>query len=200
MKKLIPAALAVLLLAACGPKKEMSEPKMKEEKAKTVATVTMEEQGTNSTMGTIENGDLMGIHGENAFNQEPFATWFQPAYTAYDPDVMILDELTTQMKDVEIRAYMGTWCGDSKRETPKFFKLLDQTEFNQDDLTLVAVDRSKTKPESLVNGYDVMRVPTFIFYRGGKELGRFVERPRETLEADILKIISGQPYKHAYDN
>ena len=199
MKKLIPAALAVLLLAACGSKKDMSGTKMNDEKAKTVATVTMKEE-MKQPMGTIENGNLMGIHGEQAFNQEPFASWFQPGYEAYDPDVMMLDELTTQLEDVEIRAYMGTWCGDSKREVPKFYKLLDQAEFDQTKLTLVAVDRSKTQPESLVDGYDVVRVPTFIFYRDGKELGRFVEHPVETLEQDILKIVSGQAYKHAYAN
>lgn len=194
MKKLIPAALAVLLLTACGTKKEMND-----EKAKTVATVTMKEEMA-APISTIENGNLMGVHGEQAFNQDPFASWFQPGYEAYEPDVVMVDELTNQLRDVEIRAYMGTWCGDSKRETPKFYKLLDQAEFDQSKLTLVAVDRSKTQPESLVNGYDVVRVPTFIFYRDGKELGRFVERSRESLEQDILKIVSGQPYKHAYDN
>ncbi len=194
MKKICIAAIAALTLTACGSKKEM-----KAEEAKTVATVTMKEE-MKQPMGTIENGNLMGIHGEQAFQQEPFASWFVPNYEAYDPDVMILDELSEQIQDVEIRAYMGTWCGDSKRETPKFFKLLDQAEYDQTKLTLVAVDRSKTQPENLVNGYDVVRVPTFIFYRDGKELGRFVERPRESLEQDILKIVSGQPYKHAYDN
>ncbi|WP_194849943.1 thioredoxin family protein [Nonlabens antarcticus] len=199
MKKLIPAALAVLLLTACGPKKEMNDSKMKEDNAKTVATVTMKEEPA-LPMGTIENGNLMGVHGEQAFNQEPFSNWFQPGYEAYEPDVMILDELTTQLQDVEIRAYMGTWCGDSKRETPKFYKLLDQAEYDQKNLTMITVDRSKSKPEALVSGYEITRVPTFIFYRDGKELGRFVEHPRESLEQDILKIVSGQPYKHSYDN
>jgi thiol-disulfide isomerase/thioredoxin len=194
MKRIILAATAVVLLTACGSKKQMND-----EKAKTVATVTMKQEMA-TPISTMENGKLMGVHGEQAFNQEPFASWFQPGYEAYEPDVMILDELITQLQDVEIRAYMGTWCGDSKREVPKFYKLLDQAEFDQSNLTLIAIDRSKTQPESLVDGYNVMRVPTFIFYRDGKELGRFVERPVETLEADILKIVSGQEYKHAYDN
>ena len=38
-----------------------------------------------------------------------------------------------------------------------------------------------------------------IFYKDGKEVGRFVEYPRETMEADILKIVTQQPYKHSYD-
>lgn len=95
---------------------------------------------------------------------------------------------------------MGTWCGDSKRETPMFYKLLDEVGFKEKNLTLITVDRSKSKPEELVSGFNVVRVPTFIFYRGGQEIGRYVERPRESLEKDILKIVTGVPYKHSYDN
>jgi thiol-disulfide isomerase/thioredoxin len=194
MKKLIPTALAFLLLTACGTKKET-----KDEEAKTVTTDSMTDEMT-TPISSIENGHLMGIHDEEAFNQDPFASWFQPGYEAYEPDAVVIDELTNHLQDVEIRIYMGTWCGDSKRETPKFYKLLDQAEFDQSKLTLVAVDPSKTEPESLINGYNIMRVPTFIFYRNGKELGRFVERPVESLEQDILKIVSGQAYKHAYED
>ena len=34
----------------------------------------------------------------------------------------------------------------------------------------------------------------------GKEIGRFVEYPRESVEEDILKIVSGEAYKHSYEN
>ena len=94
---------------------------------------------------------------------------------------------------------MGSWCGDSKRETPRFYKLLDETGFNQNDFELITVDRSKKTPDNLQEGVDIIRVPTFIFYKDGEEIGRYVEYPRETLEKDILKIITGQPYKHSYD-
>ena len=60
--------------------------------------------------------------------------------------------------------------------------------------------RNKKTPDNLQEGFDLIRVPTFIFFKNGKEVGRFVERPRETLEKDMLKILKGEPYKHAYDN
>ena len=37
------------------------------------------------------------------------------------------------------------------------------------------------------------------FYKDGKEIGRYVEYARVSLEKDILKIVSGLPYKHSYD-
>jgi len=36
-------------------------------------------------------------------------------------------------------------------------------------------------------------------YKKGKEIGRFVEYPRKSVEADLLKIVSGQGYKHVYE-
>ncbi len=145
------------------------------------------------------SGNLTGVHNEWAFNQEPYAAWFKPRYESYNPDQQVVSSLKENMNGVTVRAYMGTWCGDSKRETPKFYKLMDQVGFDESDITMITVDRSKKQPVELVSGYDVIRVPTFIFYKNGKEIGRFVERPRESLEADILKIVSGEPYKHYYD-
>jgi thiol-disulfide isomerase/thioredoxin len=95
---------------------------------------------------------------------------------------------------------MGTWCGDSKRETPRFFKIMEQADFDFDkNFKLIALNRLKRTPDNLQADYNIIRIPTFIFYRQGKELGRYVEYPRESMEKDILKILEGKPYKHSYD-
>ena len=93
---------------------------------------------------------------------------------------------------------MGTWCGDSRREVPKLYKVLEQVNFNMDNLEMVALDRSKRTPDNLQKGYNIIRIPTFVFYKNGKEIGRFVEYSRETLERDILKILTTKTYKHSY--
>ena len=94
---------------------------------------------------------------------------------------------------------MGTWCGDSQHETPIFYKLMDAINFDYKNLTMIAVNRSKETPDNLQEGLKITNVPTFIFYKKGKEMGRFVEYPRETLEKDVLKIVSGKLYKHSYE-
>jgi len=147
-----------------------------------------------------EAGELIGIANKENFYQTPFSDWFIPNYDNYTFDEKIIEKLETALNDVTIKAFMGTWCEDSQDQTPVFYKILDEAEFNFIHLEMVTVDRNKATPDNLQEGFDIERVPTFIFYKNGKEIGRFVEYPRESVEADMLKIVSGVPYKHSYDN
>ena len=145
------------------------------------------------------NTNLIGIQTKENFKQQPFSHWFDSNYNNYNPGESIVKEIKKHLNGITIKAFMGTWCGDSKRETPNFYKLLDALNFDYKDLTMIAVGRDKTTPDNLQEGLNIARVPTFILYRNGKEIGRFVEYPRETLEKDILKIVRGKSYKHSYE-
>ena len=152
------------------------------------------------TTAKDSSGNLVGITNKENFLQEPFSSWFTTNYEDYKLNEEVIEKLKPLLKEVTIKAFMGTWCGDSKEQTPVFYKILDKAEFNYNNLEFIAVDRSKSTPNNLQEGFNIERVPTFIFYKEGKEIGRFVEYPRETVEADILKIISGEPYKHSYED
>jgi len=146
---------------------------------------------------TVELGIVQGL---NEFMNSDTKSWFAPRYESYTPDAEAIESLKKLKGDITIRGYMGTWCGDSKRETPKLYRILSEIGYDMDKLTLIVVDRTKRKPEDLVDGYNIFRVPTFIFYRDGEEIGRFVERDRNmSLEQAMQKIWSGQEYKHAYE-
>jgi thiol-disulfide isomerase/thioredoxin len=145
------------------------------------------------------SGNLVGIAAKENFQVEPYNAWFQPNYDSYTLNAEVIEKLKPIINNVTIKAFMGTWCGDSQQQTPVFYKILDATGFNYKNLQLIAVNRSKSTPDNLQEGFDIVRVPTFIFYKEGKEIGRFVEYPRETVENDILKIVSGEPYKHSYE-
>jgi hypothetical protein len=75
---------------------------------------------------------------------------------------------------------------------------MDALEFPVKNIDLVAMDRGKTTPDHLEQGLDIIRVPTFIFYKDGEELGRIVEYPIESLKADMERILSDEAYQHAY--
>ncbi|NVK53810.1 MAG: thioredoxin family protein [Flavobacteriaceae bacterium] len=152
-----------------------------------------------STAKKNASGDLVGIANKADFKQQPYNNWFSTNYNNYTIDKATAKKLKKALKGVTIKGFMGTWCGDSKRETPKFYKLLDLAKFDLKNLEMVTVNRAKKTPDNLQKGLDIRRVPTFIFYKKEKEIGRYVEYARETLEKDILKIVTGKKYKHAYD-
>ena len=147
-----------------------------------------------------ENGNLVGIATKKDFQQEPYGSdWFNDFYSYYETDKGTVEKLKPYLKDIKIKGFMGTWCGDSKREIPNFYKILDEAEFDYKNLELVTVNRQK-KANGLEEGFNITHVPTFIFYKDGKEIGRFVEHALDdsSVEEDFLKILSGQEYKHPY--
>ena len=136
-------------------------------------------------------------------NRDGFATVnsnFDSAYKAeypiYHADVATMKQLAGNLKGVKITIVMATWCGDSKDWIPRFYKIMDELNFNYKKLTLICVDRAKQAPGTKVETLKADRVPTFIFYRKKTELGRIVEVPADLLEKDILKILVKKPLKH----
>ena len=185
--------LLLILLVACGTTKNTSSTQ------ETTTAVVQEPEKINLTVPYRESVMLLGLANKDGFTMQPFNTWFNSGYDAYTPDEAIVKELSSKKKGITIKAFMGTWCGDSKRETPRFYKILDAINFDQNKLTFYTVDRTKTTPEGFEKDLNIFRVPTFIFYKDGKEINRIVEFPVETLEKDMLTILSGKEYKHSYD-
>ena len=69
---------------------------------------------------------------------------------------------------------------------------MDLVGFNYRKLELIAVDRDKKAGDLDIAELKIERVPTFIFYKKKKELGRIIEVPYDLIEKDILKIINGK--------
>ncbi len=162
----------------------------------------IERPKTNSTLEkdlldiftTSNKSELLGFVIKESFtNNDNFKNWFNTRYNNYQSKEDILTQLKTELKDVEIRAYMGTWCPDSRREVPKFYKIMDEIGFTNFDMICVNHDK---KANGLEEGYDINFVPTFILFKEGKEVGRFVERQTKgSLEKDLLYILTKDDYK-----
>jgi thiol-disulfide isomerase/thioredoxin len=132
---------------------------------------------------------LIGLCDRTAFADSNFSWWFNSEYDNYTPDSAEVLKLSKVINDVKITIVMGTWCSDSKREVPRFFKILDKAGYNLQYLTLICVDRKKTAPTGEVDKLDIKLVPTIIFIKDDKEIGRIVETPKETLEKDLALIV-----------
>ncbi|HET8837952.1 MAG TPA: thioredoxin family protein [Flavobacteriaceae bacterium] len=131
-------------------------------------------------------------------------TWYEPSVHGYNPDEAHVKELAKALKkhNYNIDVYFGTWCHDSRRVVPKFVNLLEKTGFDFSHVNFVSVNGRKEIPNvspEIAAQLNVHRVPTIIFYENGKETERFVERAKESLVQDIIKIASGAEYLDSYE-
>lgn len=145
------------------------------------------------------NKMLLGGVDREAFSKEPFSVWFDREYNAYTTNPAMIKEFKGKLKRYRIEVFMGTWCEDSQREFPRMMKILDEAKFPKQRLLTYAVNESKKSFYSEEIGKDIRFVPTFIFYKGGKEIGRIVEAPVSgSLEEDIMMIVNETPLTPNY--
>lgn len=154
-------------------------------------------QNINQTVkGTNGKLKLLGKIDKKGLTEEPFNDWFEQNYEAYLVNTRLVKTYKNQIEDYKVKVFLGTWCGDSKREVPRFYKVLESVKFPKDQLAVIAVDRTadayKQSPTGEEKGLNIHRVPTFIFYKDGKEVNRIVESPKTTFELDIKAILEGK--------
>ncbi|MFA8342285.1 MAG: thioredoxin family protein [Rhodothermaceae bacterium] len=124
------------------------------------------------------------------FNIDEFEDWFYKEYSSYKPDAETLRKIEGQLFDFDILIVMGTWCHDSRREVPRVFKILDHLAYHEPKIRLVNVDTKKRSSVIDTKKLDIQRVPTIIVYKDKEEVGRIIETPVESLEKNLVKIIS----------
>ena len=153
---------------------------------------------------TDKNGKkkLIGQCDRSGLQAEPYNEWFSKYYDSYTPDLAIIKKGKKKAKKVTIEIFMGTWCGDSRRGVPKFYKTLDALGIDEENVTLINVNNDKGQykqsPTGEEKGKLIHRVPTFIFYDDGNEIGRIVETPVTSYEMDIVQIVNGLPSEPNY--
>lgn len=179
--------LAFSLLASCGNKTTSSS-----------ASNSSEMAVETRTKSNMQDGMLMGKFNKADLEQAEFSKWFNDGFNEFTPNEEAMATIKENISDYEIVAFMGTWCPDSRRETPKVFKILDEAGYDMSKLTFYGVNRQKTTTNNIEKEFNLNRVPTVIFMKDGKEVNRFVEYPKESIEEDFAKIVSGKEYKNSY--
>ncbi|WP_448546668.1 thioredoxin family protein [Thalassotalea fusca] len=90
-------------------------------------------------------------------------------------------------ENINVSVYFGTWCHDSQREVPKLFRIAEASLNVQ--FSWIALDRTKSDPQSLAKLAGVKFTPTIVVYNNEHEIGRIIERPKVSLVDDLEKII-----------
>ncbi|MDO6431250.1 thioredoxin family protein [Flavitalea sp. BT771] len=148
------------------------------------------------------NPQLLGKTSRERLEQPPYRDWFMKSYDAYPIDSITAARLRAGLAGKHLIVFLGTWCGDSRREVPRLFKLLDCCGIASSAVDIVTVSNSdslyKQSPNHEEKGLNIFRVPDFIVLDKGREIGRIVESPVVSLEKDLLSIVSGAPYTPHY--
>ncbi len=120
-----------------------------------------------------------------------FKTFYDSEYNLYKPEMVVLDNIKIAQvnKSITVTIVMGSWCGDSQEQVPRFLKILDILSFPESSVSIICVDRNKKSSNGETDNLGISLVPTFIIYNAGKEIGRIVETPKETLEKDLFIIV-----------
>lgn len=132
---------------------------------------------------------LMGYCNKKGLEKDIYGIYFKSQYDVYKPTKLYINKLQEIIDDVEITIVLGTWCSDSKREVPRFYKVLNEAGYNDRRVKIIAVDKNKEAIVVDISDMDIQKVPTFIIYRNDKEIGRIVETPKKSLERDLWKIV-----------
>jgi len=128
-----------------------------------------------------------GVSHQELKTDSVFSQYYSEGYHNYE--VEKAGELGEALSGVEIKIVLGTWCHDSQIQVPRFFKILSKAEYKKDKPEIIGVNLDKKIPGRDISSLNINRVPTFIFYKDKKEIGRIIESPKQSLEADMLSIL-----------
>ena len=138
---------------------------------------------------------LLGKVSINELKQEPFSEWYNNEFDNYVLDNELLDAISNP-NQYSYEIFLGTWCGDSRREVPRLEKIFIELGVDFNKVSIITVDRDKVSPNDEQNGKDIRYVPTLIIKSNDIEMGRIVESPSSetaTLESDLFEITLGIP-------
>ena len=145
---------------------------------------------------------LLGKSTRQRLQQEPFGAWFNKNYADYQVDSATAQTLKSIIPKFRFVIFMGTWCGDSRQEVPKIYKILDYCEVPAAHIQLVNVNIYdsvyKQSPTHEEKGLNIHRVPDLLVYENDREIGRIVEKPVSSWERDLVKIVRKEKYEPNY--
>jgi len=146
------------------------------------------EQGTDFSE---QSTWLLGYFNPGRLSLSPYSEWYLKGFNEYKPLQEVIERLKVTGSDkVSVQIVMGTWCPDSRREVPRFMKIMDLWGFPGEKITFIGVDNEKLSPVGDFDKLEIQRVPTFIILKNKIETGRIIENPVSSLEQDLLDILT----------
>ena len=134
---------------------------------------------------------LVGIATRADILEDPYGDWYKQEYENYEIDHDLVMALGDFLDSIYVHVFLGTWCKDSHREVPRFFKIMDQMGYPENQMQMIMLNRNKISGYGIEKDKNIHHVPTFVVYKDMQEIGRIVETPIGTLEEDLFNILIG---------
>lgn len=200
MKNIVYVFTLLLIVSCKSNEKKETANEVAAEPIEEVLVALVMKKAENLMVPDEEDGGemLLGQIDRDGLQLEPFNSWYVENDSIHKIDTILVEAIKPLLKPLTIKVFMGSWCEDSQKLVPALFKVLDASKFDYNAIEMIAVDHDKKTPDAFEEGYNIEYVPTIIFSENGEELNRIVEYEIETLEKDLFKIVSKQPYKNVY--
>jgi hypothetical protein len=119
------------------------------------------------------------------------ADWSSYHDSTYNADSLSMVKLKTlaSSSDLSFKLFVGSWCGDSKSQVPKWNHVFARTNIDWQRVSLFGVNRSKREVSGKAERNKIVRVPTLVVFRANTEIGRVIEYPKESIEKDLVGIL-----------
>ena len=115
---------------------------------------------------------------------------WQQKYEQYQAAPDMLEAVKSKLgADVRIDVYLGLWCPDSLNNVPQFIRIIDRLGAGVIVRYFSLPKKAGKEVKYFIEELKVERVPTFILYRGDKEIGRIVENPKAGMIEDFMDIL-----------
>jgi thiol-disulfide isomerase/thioredoxin len=132
-------------------------------------------------------GEMLGpLTRESLFEMNP--EW-QAVAAAYQPKPDCVEKLRALGREVKVEIFLGTWCTDSKAHVSAYFKVLDLADTPLIQTVCTGIPEAKENRSAYYRGREIVRLPTFLVFVDGREIGRIVETPEKSVEEDLVRIL-----------
>lgn len=193
IQRIVVSLFVITLLASCASSETATaadEPAEAATEQSGEACVAPAESQTDEPQAADKPEDYKGKITRMAILRGK-AKW-RMALEQAQPDAEVAKKLAEVEPGAEMTVYLGAWCGDSRREVPRFWKALDIAGEVPFSVRYVGLDTKFDAAEVSLEGKNVRKVPTFVIIRDGQEVGRVVETSPNGIETDVLSLLTGE--------
>jgi len=155
----------------------------------TTTTTIITTTTTTTTDITSSPVVLVGTHKVEHLETSNDHSWFNKNYSEYSYDSSSIAKLKSLPAEYHLVVVAGTWCADTHLQLPRFYKVIDDAAIPRERIKLYFVDRELKDPELVSKKFKIKKVPTFILMKGDREQTRIVEKPKLSIEKDLVKAV-----------